>query len=152
VGIQCRSNLPVFHSNLPSRHRCTPLVQVTLTSAILPSLAVRRCRVLGKTFECKRVAGLVFTSDRPPLRYGPSPDNSRWLAGMEQTGVDANPAQSRNAMPACAEISPMLRRLRYPDGLDQAQARDPLVAGYRWIKSQAWIPDFDTCEPLASLE
>jgi hypothetical protein len=30
---------------------------------------------------------------------------------MEQTGVDANPAQSRNAMPACAEISPMLRGL-----------------------------------------
>jgi hypothetical protein len=28
---------------------------------------------------------------------------------MEQTGVDANPAQSRNAMPGCAEISPMLR-------------------------------------------
>ena len=29
----------------------------------------------------------------------------------------------------------------------------PIVtAGYRWIKSQAWIPDFDTCEPLASLE
>ena len=53
----------------------------------------------------------MFTSDRPPLRYGPSPDNSRWLAGMEQTGVDANPAQSRNAMPACAEISPMLRGL-----------------------------------------
>src|SRR6516165_2552820 len=25
-------------------------------------------------------------------------------------------------------------------------------AGYRWIKSQAWIPDFDTCEPLASLK
>ncbi len=31
--------------------------------------------------------------------------------GMEQTGVDANPAQSRNAMPACAEISPVLRGL-----------------------------------------
>ncbi len=27
-----------------------------------------------------------------------------------------------------------------------------VTAGYRWIKSQAWIPDFDTCEPLASLE
>jgi hypothetical protein len=27
-----------------------------------------------------------------------------------------------------------------------------MSAGYRWIKSQAWIPDFDTCEPLASLE
>jgi hypothetical protein len=27
-----------------------------------------------------------------------------------------------------------------------------VTAGYRWIKSQAWIPDLDTCEPLASLE
>jgi hypothetical protein len=27
-----------------------------------------------------------------------------------------------------------------------------VTAGYRWIKSQAWMPDFDTCEPLASLE
>ena len=25
-------------------------------------------------------------------------------------------------------------------------------AGYLWIKPQAWMPDFDTCEPLASLE
>src|ERR1700720_1244869 len=125
VGIQCRSNLPVFHFNLPSCHRCTPLVQVTLTSAILPSLAVRRCRVLGKTFECKRVGGLVFTSDRPPLRYGPSPDNSRWLAVMEQTGVDANPAQSRNAMPACAEISPMLRGLSPVGGKPIVARFDP---------------------------
>jgi len=22
-------------------------------------------------------------------------------------------------------------------------------AGYRWIKSHAWMPDFDTCEPFA---
>jgi hypothetical protein len=27
-----------------------------------------------------------------------------------------------------------------------------VTAGYRWIKSQAWISDFDTCQPLASLE
>jgi hypothetical protein len=24
-----------------------------------------------------------------------------------------------------------------------------VAAGYRWIKSHAWMPDFDTCEPLA---
>src|ERR1700730_11104448 len=39
VGIQCRSNLPVFHFNLPSLHRCTPLVPVTLSSVERPRAA-----------------------------------------------------------------------------------------------------------------
>jgi hypothetical protein len=38
-----------------------------------------------------------------------------------------------------------------PDEVPAAN-RMGLRAGYRWIKSQARIPDFDTCEPLASLE
>ena len=64
---------------------------------------------------------------------------------FESTSLQRGVARGRDGL---------LCRLAVPSGRPVGNRLCSLIvsAGYRWIKSQAWIPDFDTCEPLASLK